>query len=236
MSFAFKTAYEAAEDFSRLYARRCPGAGFLKTILLRRIGSSARAGLETARHLLGRSMLRWCPKMRSATRGCRSDDAPPDPQEIEFLREVERNLAAVVAGTDIDPKVAGDPALSARAAIGWRATARSSSANIARRRNGFWKRSARRSPTSRSRSTPAARLRSSSAEQIAARRRASRSSAASRTAKSGWSARPMRHARASTFSGSARKSISTCPGTRRASNSAKAVCSASAKSATTSMC
>ena len=54
MNFAFKAAYEAAEKFSQLYAKRCPGAGFLKTILLRRIGSSAKAGLETARHLLGR--------------------------------------------------------------------------------------------------------------------------------------------------------------------------------------
>jgi hypothetical protein len=54
MGLAFTAAYEAAEAFSRLYAARQPGAGFLKTILLRRIGSSARAGLETARHLLGR--------------------------------------------------------------------------------------------------------------------------------------------------------------------------------------
>jgi hypothetical protein len=49
MSLASKTAYEAAESFNRLYAQRQPGAGFLKTILLRRIGSSARAGLDTAR-------------------------------------------------------------------------------------------------------------------------------------------------------------------------------------------
>ena len=54
MSFAFNEAYRAAEMFSRLYAARQPGAGFLKTILLRRIGSSAQAGLDTARHLLGR--------------------------------------------------------------------------------------------------------------------------------------------------------------------------------------
>jgi hypothetical protein len=54
MGLAFTAAYEAAEQFSRVYAARQPGAGFLKTILLRRIGSSARAGLDTARHLLGR--------------------------------------------------------------------------------------------------------------------------------------------------------------------------------------
>ena len=38
MNLAFNAAYEAAEAFSRLYAARQPGAGFLKTILLRRIG------------------------------------------------------------------------------------------------------------------------------------------------------------------------------------------------------
>ena len=32
-------------------------------------------------------------------------DTPPDPQEIALLRDVERNLAAVVGGTDTDPKV-----------------------------------------------------------------------------------------------------------------------------------
>ena len=71
MSLAFKAAYEAAEAFSRLYAARRPGAGFLKTILLRRIGSSARAGLETARHLLERIDAPSCLKTRSATKDCR---------------------------------------------------------------------------------------------------------------------------------------------------------------------
>ena len=51
MGLAFSSAYEAAENFSKIYAGRNPGAGFLKTILLRRIGSSAKAGLETARQI-----------------------------------------------------------------------------------------------------------------------------------------------------------------------------------------
>jgi hypothetical protein len=105
MSIAFNAAYEAAEAFSRLYAARCPGAGFLKTILLRRIGSSARAGLETARRILGRIDALLVPEDEVGDEGLPTDDAPPDPQEIELLREVERNLAAVVAGTDNDPKV-----------------------------------------------------------------------------------------------------------------------------------
>jgi Helicase conserved C-terminal domain len=37
--------------------------------------------------------------------GLPTDDAPPDPQEIALLREVEQNLAAVVGGISTDPKV-----------------------------------------------------------------------------------------------------------------------------------
>ena len=105
MSLAFRTAYEAAESFSRLYAQRQPGAGFLKTILLRRIGSSARAGLDTARVLLNRLDVPLVPEDEVGDEGVPDDVAPPDPEEIALLREVERNLAAVVAGGDIDPKV-----------------------------------------------------------------------------------------------------------------------------------
>ena len=105
MSLAFTAAYEAAEAFSRLYAARCPGAGFLKTILLRQIGSSARAGLETARHIMARIDAQLVPEEEIGDEGLPTDDAPPDPQENELLREVERNLAAVVAGTGTDPKV-----------------------------------------------------------------------------------------------------------------------------------
>jgi hypothetical protein len=105
MSLAFSTAYEAAEAFSRLYAARCPNAGFLKTILLRRIGSSARAGMETARHILDRIDVLVLPEDEVGDEGLPTDDTPPDPQEIELLREVERNLAAVVGGTGTDPKV-----------------------------------------------------------------------------------------------------------------------------------
>jgi hypothetical protein len=105
MSIAFNAAYEAAEAFSRLYAARCPGAGFLKTILLRRIGSSAKAGLETARHILRRIDVSLLPEDEVGDEGLPTEDTPPDPQEIELLRDVERNLAAVVSGTGTDPKV-----------------------------------------------------------------------------------------------------------------------------------
>lgn len=105
MSLAFKAAYEAAEGFSRLYAQRCPSAGFLKTILLRRIGSSARAGLETARHLLGQMDATLVPEDEVGEEEPPTDIIPPDPQELQYLRDVERNLAAVISGSDIDPKV-----------------------------------------------------------------------------------------------------------------------------------
>jgi hypothetical protein len=105
MGLAFTAAYEAAEQFSRLYAARQPGAGFLKTILLRRIGSSARAGLDTARHLLGRLEGAEIPEEEQGDEGDPKDAAPPEAQEIQLLREVERNLASVVDRLDVDPKV-----------------------------------------------------------------------------------------------------------------------------------
>src|SRR5262249_47461883 len=33
------------------------------------------------------------------------DTLPPNPQELQLLREVDRNLASVVAGAQVDPKV-----------------------------------------------------------------------------------------------------------------------------------
>ena len=105
MGLAFTAAYEAAEQFGRLYAARRPGAGFLKTILLRRIGSSARAGLQTARHLLGRLDDAGVPEEERGDEDDPKDVAPPEAQEVGLLREVERNLASVVDRSDIDPKV-----------------------------------------------------------------------------------------------------------------------------------
>ena len=105
MGLAFTAAYEAAEQFSRLYAARQPGAGFLKTILLRRIGSSARAGLDTARHLLGRLDDAGIPEQEIGDEGEPKDAAPPDDNEMRLLRDVERNLTSVVNRSDIDPKL-----------------------------------------------------------------------------------------------------------------------------------
>jgi superfamily II DNA or RNA helicase len=45
-------AYELAEKFCDLLSKRMKGAGFLKTLLLRRVGSSVFAGLRTAEKML----------------------------------------------------------------------------------------------------------------------------------------------------------------------------------------
>jgi hypothetical protein len=51
MSDSMAAAYEDARAYCQLIARVRPGAGILKTLLLRRIGSSLQAGLLTARKL-----------------------------------------------------------------------------------------------------------------------------------------------------------------------------------------
>lgn len=50
-----RDAYEEAEEFSRLLQQRVRGAGFFKTLLLRRLGSSMEAGRKTISKLLGAS-------------------------------------------------------------------------------------------------------------------------------------------------------------------------------------
>ena len=50
-----KEAYEEAEAFCELLQRRMRGAGFFKTLLLRRLGSSMEAGHSTVAKLLGMS-------------------------------------------------------------------------------------------------------------------------------------------------------------------------------------
>ncbi len=105
MNLAFQAAYGAAEKFSALYARRCPGAGFLKTILLRRIGSSAKAGLATSRHLLWRLDGPEVPEEEIGDEGAPETAEAPDAEELGFLRDVARNLEAVVSGSAADPKI-----------------------------------------------------------------------------------------------------------------------------------
>ncbi|TIU64288.1 MAG: helicase SNF2, partial [Mesorhizobium sp.] len=95
-------AYDAAIRFCSLYAKERPAAGFMKTILLRRIGSSVAAGLATTRSMLA-----------GATVMDEEDDLigersrlPLTPTEIDALREVETSLVAVFERDRMDPKVA----------------------------------------------------------------------------------------------------------------------------------
>ena len=46
-----KAAYETAEEFCELLGERLPATGFLRTLLLRRVGSSIQAGLRTAQRM-----------------------------------------------------------------------------------------------------------------------------------------------------------------------------------------
>ena len=104
MGLAFREAYEAAERFCQAYAATRPAAGFLKTILLRRIGSSPMAGLMTARGMLERAD-------EAAVEMNEVDDSEQLPKavspltgdEASLLRTVVFNLEAVV--TEPDPKV-----------------------------------------------------------------------------------------------------------------------------------
>jgi len=48
-----REAYTLAEEFCQMLAARLPGAGFLKTLLLRRVGSTIAAGQITAQKMLG---------------------------------------------------------------------------------------------------------------------------------------------------------------------------------------
>lgn len=104
MGAAFRAAYEMAERFCRAYAARRPAAGFLKTILLRRIGSSPLAGLNTAQAMLNRAEDAGIDQTEVGdTEPTPRNAAPLDDGEISLLRGVVHSLEAVVG--DRDPKI-----------------------------------------------------------------------------------------------------------------------------------
>jgi len=106
MGLTFRNAYEAATRFCSLYARQRPAAGFMKTILLRRIGSSVAAGLSTTRALIGGSAAGTVPLDEDEDLFFdERERIPLTPAEIATLREVEENLQAVVDRGKLDPKV-----------------------------------------------------------------------------------------------------------------------------------
>lgn len=103
-----KEAYEKAEAFCALFAQRKSGAGFYKTILLRRIGSSIAAGLRT-----GEAMLKRHVDLDSEDDDGIEDDADSrgvaapsnaydlQPEEEQLLRTF---LDLLQAHTNADPK------------------------------------------------------------------------------------------------------------------------------------
>jgi hypothetical protein len=106
MGFAFEQAYEKALEFCEVYAKARPMAGFMKTVLLRRIGSSVQAGLNTADALLVSAE-------PTKFEGDNSDELFKEDtakialttEEKSLLQRVRVNLEAVRQRTDSDPKI-----------------------------------------------------------------------------------------------------------------------------------
>lgn len=77
-----REAYEEAENFSILLQKRVKGAGFFKTLLLRRLGSSMEAGRRTVSKLLGQE-----------------PDLPDDEDDDELEDELQPQLARGATST-----------------------------------------------------------------------------------------------------------------------------------------
>lgn len=103
-----REAYGIAEDFCKRLGARMKGSGFLRTLLLRRVGSTIVAGQSTAEKMLGS----W-KNLDEVDVGRESDDesdAPPTGLSktlTEDERELlERFVKALKANTELDPKYA----------------------------------------------------------------------------------------------------------------------------------
>lgn len=96
-----KQAYQLAEDFCAAIAHNRKGAGFLKTLLLRRAGSSVVAGIATARKMLDS----W----ESIEDEDEDEDEPPKRESFKTLSPSERAmlesyLQALESNQAEDPK------------------------------------------------------------------------------------------------------------------------------------
>jgi superfamily II DNA or RNA helicase len=108
-----REAYSTAEDFCELLGHRMKSAGFLKTLLLRRVGSSIFAGMETAKRML----VNWDDASITEEEDEPDDDEDNDtpsqtrPLNLRTLTENERTLLeqfvnALEANQERDPKYA----------------------------------------------------------------------------------------------------------------------------------
>jgi len=95
-----REAYESAEEFCHLLARRVKGTGFLETLLLRRAGSSLYAGRLTAESMLG---------TRSDGSGAHEDESEPRSSIFSEMTEEEKEalrrfISILKEHEDEDPK------------------------------------------------------------------------------------------------------------------------------------
>lgn len=97
MTGSLEEAYALALQFCKRIAKRKPGGGILKTLLLRRIGSSLAAGLSTAKKILGGDRNAAEEEDEEATSGWDLDQA-----EEDLLRQA---VAAMQAAGNADPKL-----------------------------------------------------------------------------------------------------------------------------------
>jgi len=94
-----KQALELAEAFSRELHKRMPAAGFIKTLLQRRVGSSVAAGLKTTERMLSHQEI-------EDEIGLDEDGEsiyPLEPAEAEILRRLQEHLTQQMSREE-DPK------------------------------------------------------------------------------------------------------------------------------------
>jgi superfamily II DNA or RNA helicase len=108
-----RAAYAKAEEFCEILGHRMKSAGFLKTLLLRRVGSSIFSGMETAKRML----VNWDDAVITEEEDEPEDDAESETatqaesKNSKTLTETERLLleqfvAALEANKERDPKYA----------------------------------------------------------------------------------------------------------------------------------
>ncbi|MBN8209375.1 DEAD/DEAH box helicase family protein [Bacillus sp. NTK071] len=103
LSGYMKQAYEIAEEFCNLLGKRHKSSGFLKTLLLKRIGSSIHAGLNTGRKMLNE----W---HTSFSNEYEEEDEIIDANDIKNLTDEEEKLlkafvSVLETNENTDPKL-----------------------------------------------------------------------------------------------------------------------------------
>jgi hypothetical protein len=82
-----REAYELAEKFCEALGKRMKAAGFLKTLLLRRVGSSVYAGLRTAEKMLAE----W-ESIEVEEEDDEDDETSIEPERLEATSKISRSL------------------------------------------------------------------------------------------------------------------------------------------------